>query len=51
MTTQEAIKAFGSRRKLAEALGISPQAVWSWGETPPKLRLYQIKEKLAERQQ
>jgi len=49
MTTQEAIDAFGSRRKLAEALGISPQAVWKWGDTVPELRMYQIKAKLAER--
>lgn len=45
MTTKEAIAMFGgSRRKLAEALGISVQAVAQWGGEVPVLREYQIKE-------
>lgn len=45
MTTKEAIAMFGgSRRRLAEALGISVQAVAQWGDMVPKLREYQIKE-------
>lgn len=45
MTKQEATDLFdGSIRKLAEALGITEQAVHQWGETVPPLRVYQIKE-------
>lgn len=45
MTTKEAIAMFrGSRRRLAEALGISVQAVAQWGDMVPKLREYQIRE-------
>jgi len=44
MTTEEAKKLFdGSVRKLAEALGITEQAVHQWGGVVPDLRVYQIK--------
>jgi len=46
---QEAINAFGSVRKLAEAIGITEQAVHQWGDMVPELRAYQIKAVLAER--
>jgi len=46
MKTDEAAALFGSKRKLAEALGITEQAVYQWGEKVPELRLYQIKEKM-----
>lgn len=49
MTKDEAIKAFGSTRKLAEAIGVTEQAVHQWGEMVPELRAYQIKAILAER--
>jgi transcriptional repressor of cell division inhibition gene dicB len=42
MTTREAVRRFGSKRKLAKALGISPQAVSCWGRFVPPLRVYQI---------
>jgi len=43
MTKKEAIKIFGTKRKLAEALGISVQAVNAWKEKAiPKLREYEI---------
>jgi hypothetical protein len=49
MTTEEALAKFGgSRRRLAEALGISVQAVAQWGAQVPPLRVYQIKELLNE---
>ena len=32
MTKSEAIKIFGDVRKLAQALGITPQAVYLWDE-------------------
>ena len=45
MTKQEAIDLFdGSIRKLAEALGITEQAVSQWGDEVPELRAYQIRE-------
>lgn len=42
MTTQEAADHFGSRVKLADALGITPAAITCWGEYPPITRQYQI---------
>lgn len=44
MTKEEAVAAFGSVRKLADALGITEQAVHQWGEEVPRLRVYQIKD-------
>lgn len=51
MTKQEAIDAFGSVRKLADALGITEQAVHQWGEKVPELRTYHVKAILAEKAQ
>ena len=42
MQTDYAVKVFGTRRKLADALGISTQATYQWGDTVPKLRAYEI---------
>jgi len=42
MKTQEAADFFGSRVKLAKALGISPAAITGWGDCPPLPRQYQI---------
>lgn len=42
MNTTEAIKHFGSKTKLAAALGIYPSAVTQWGEEVPTARQYQI---------
>lgn len=42
MNMNEAIKHFGSKTKLAAALGINPSAVTQWGETVPESRQYQI---------
>lgn len=43
MKTSDALNHFGgSRRKLAEKLGISYMAVYLWGEKVPELRAYQI---------
>lgn len=44
MQTKDAIAVFGSRRKMAEALGITTQAIYQWGEMVPKLRAYEILE-------
>ena len=50
MKTQEAINAFGGVKKLADALGTWPQAVYKWGEDVPELRAYQIRELIAQRE-
>lgn len=42
MKTKQAADFFGSKKKLATALGISPSAVTMWGEDVPELRQYQI---------
>lgn len=42
MNTQEVAEFFGSKTKLALALGIRPSAVTMWGETIPESRQYQI---------
>lgn len=42
MRTADAVKHFGSAVKLAEALGITRQAVSFWGKDVPKLRAYQL---------
>ena len=42
MIMNEAIQHFGSKKKLAEALGIRPSAVTQWGESIPVGRQYQL---------
>ena len=42
MNINDAIKHFGSKTKLAAALGIHPSAVTQWGETIPTTRQYQL---------
>ncbi|WP_425318497.1 Cro/CI family transcriptional regulator [Pseudomonas nitroreducens] len=42
MKMTEAVTHFGSKKKLALALGISPSAVTMWGDSIPELRQYQI---------
>tara|TARA_R110000824_G_scaffold33516_2_gene107313 strand:- start:592 stop:801 length:210 start_codon:yes stop_codon:yes gene_type:complete len=42
MKTQEAIEWFGSRKIMAEWLGIWPHGTYRWGEYPPKLRQFEI---------
>jgi len=42
MKTHEVAEFFGSKTKLALALGIRPSAVTMWGETIPESRQYQI---------
>lgn len=49
MKTKDAIEFFGSLKKLADALGVWPQAVYRWGEDVPPLRAYQIKELMGEK--
>lgn len=42
MNTREVAEFFGSKKKLADALGIRPSAVTMWGELVPTSRQYQI---------
>lgn len=47
MRTQEAVEIFGSKKALAQAIGLSENAVYHWGETVPKNR--QVSVRLAAR--
>lgn len=51
MKTSVAVQSFGSTRKLAEALGLSVQAIYKWGDDVPALREYQIRDLIAARAQ
>lgn len=42
MTTDQAIKHYGSQTKLADALGIKQGSVSGWKEHPPALRQIQL---------
>lgn len=42
MKIEEAVKYFGSKTKLADALGIRPSAVTQWGDEIPAVRQFQI---------
>lgn len=44
MTTDEAVKHYGTQQKLAEALGTRQSTVASWGPYPPALRQLQIQD-------
>jgi len=48
MKTQDAIKAAGGAKALADALGVWPQAVYKWGEDVPSSRLAQVQQAIAE---
>lgn len=38
MKTADVIEFFGGKRETAEALGVSSQAIYKWGEEVPKTR-------------
>jgi DNA-binding transcriptional regulator YdaS (Cro superfamily) len=42
MTKTDALKHFGSQKKLADALGIKQPSVCNWGAYPPYVRQVQI---------
>ncbi len=42
MKTEDAIRLFGTVRALADAIGVTEQAIYQWGEDVPELRAYQI---------
>ena len=45
MTMQEALNHYGSRKQLADALGLWPQTVYAWGDSIPLARQYEIEVK------
>lgn len=45
MTTEEAIHHYGSKRALAEALGVWPHVIYKWGQHPPMARQYEMEVK------
>jgi len=45
MRTQEAIEHFGSIKRLADALNIWPQSIYTWGERPPQARQFELEVK------
>lgn len=44
MTTDDAVKHYGTQQKLADALGIKQGSVAGWGEFPPALRQLQLQQ-------
>jgi hypothetical protein len=44
MKTRDVLRVFGSYAEIARVLGISRQAVQSWGDDVPLLRSYQLRE-------
>jgi transcriptional repressor of cell division inhibition gene dicB len=44
MTTDEAVKHYGTQTKLAAALGIRQPTISGWGDFPPPLRQLQLQQ-------
>ena len=42
MTMQEVLDHYGSRKQLADALGLWSQTVYAWGDAIPLSRQYEI---------
>ncbi|MNO79044.1 DNA-binding transcriptional regulator DicC [compost metagenome] len=42
MRTEEAVEVFGSQKALADAIGISPSAVYQWGSEVPASRIKSV---------
>lgn len=42
MKTADAIRFYGSVAKLADALNITPQAVYDWGDLVPRGRAFEL---------
>lgn len=45
MTTQDAIRHYGTVKALAEALDIWPHVIYRWGDRPPMARQYELQVK------
>lgn len=46
MKKQDLIQIYGSVKSVADAFGISRQAVYRWPDELPELRQYQLRDKL-----
>ncbi len=44
MTKVQAIRLFGSVKALADALRITPEAIYQWPKQVPRLREYEIRD-------
>lgn len=42
MRTDDAVDIFGTKNALAEAIGISPSAVYQWGDDVPSSRIKSV---------
>lgn len=42
MKTSDVVAYFGSKKKVADALGVGKSAITNWGENVPESRQYQI---------
>ncbi|MEI3775551.1 Cro/CI family transcriptional regulator [Pectobacterium brasiliense] len=42
MYTEDAIKHFGSKRKLAQAAGVKTPTVYAWGKLVPEKRAFRL---------
>lgn len=49
MRTEEAVKIFGTKKALGEAIGISQSAVQKWGEFVPATRRQSVRMAMRER--
>jgi hypothetical protein len=49
MKTSDAIESFGGVPALAKALRVTQSAIYQWGDEVPRLRGYEIRDILAER--
>lgn len=43
MLTKDVVKIFGTQKAIAEAIGVSPSAVYQWGENVPDNRQKSVK--------
>jgi len=50
MKTKDAVDYFGGHTALAEALGVTRQAIYMWGDDVPELRAYHIEAVMRERE-
>jgi len=45
MTKEQAVRHYGGVKKLADALGVWPQVIYSWGDNIPMARQYELEVK------
>jgi len=50
MKTKDAVEFFGGHAALADAIGVTRQAIYMWGDDVPELRSYHVKAVMRERE-